>query len=467
MRQKRKIEIPHTMVLLTTCVILVAILTYILPAGVYDRVVNAVGKTVVDPNTYHTIEQTPTTFTQLLTAIPKGMIAAASIVALTLFSGGCIMILRRVGIIDAAIDAFAYKIEGHGVLAIPILMTIFALIDSFIGTPELCMVYIPIVMPLMIRLGFDSLTAMATVVLGSATGFTAGLANPFTIAVGQKLCGLPLYSGWQFRIVSFVSFLVVGAAYIIHHGLKVLRNPQASSMYLEDEAKRARYCNRQDDRELKLSFRKKIASIYVVVLFVLMLVGILMLHWDLEEMTGMFIIIGVGGGVIGGMKTREICVSMADGCRDVMMGALFISIARATAIVMQEGNIVDTIVYYSAKFITSMPSQFVIIGILCIVTLLNFFVSSGSGKAVMLFPILSPLASICGVTQQTAVVAYQFGDGLTNMFWPTNGVQGACLGIAGIPWNKWARFYTPLLITWYVLAIAFLFLAQFIQLGPF
>ena len=150
-----------------------------------------------------------------------------------------------------------------------------------------------------------------------------------------------------------------------------------------------------------------------------------------------------------------------------MMGGIFITLARATYVVMTEGGIIDTIVHGMAGLLGNLPAQLTIVGVLLIVTLLNFFVSSDSGKAVMLFPILSPLADLCGITRQTAVLAYQFGDGFTNMFWPTNGVQGACLGIAGIPRNKWARFYFPLLCVWYAMALVFLFVAQAIQFGLF
>lgn len=156
-----------------------------------------------------------------------------------------------------------------------------------------------------------------------------------------------------------------------------------------------------------------------------------------------------------------------DGCKDVMLGVIFITLARTTYVIMSDGNIIDTIVHGMANLLSNMPTWLTIVGILFLVTVLNFFVSSGSGKAVMLFPILSPLADLCGITRQTAVLAYQFGDGFTNMFWPTNGTQGACLGIAGIPWNKWAKFYFPLLCIWYIVALASLFIAQAIQLGPF
>ncbi|WP_298022470.1 AbgT family transporter [uncultured Dysosmobacter sp.] len=213
--------------------------------------------------------------------------------------------------------------------------------------------------------------------------------------------------------------------------------------------------------------RQKIAGIYAVVVFISAILAVLIMKWDLPELTGMFLVMGVGAGLIAGMSVRNICVAIADGCKDVMLGAIYICLARAAYVLMTEGKIIDTIVHGLSNVLSGLPSGLTVIGILIIVTVLNFFVSSGSGKAVMLFPILAPLADLCGITRQTVVWAYQFGDGLSNMFWPTNGTQGACLGIAGIPWNKWAKFYFPLLSIWCVVAAAFLVFAQAIHFGPF
>lgn len=465
MKKKKAFQMPHTMAILFCCVLFVALLTWLIPAGAYERVTTEGGTTVVNPDSFTYVEPTPVGPMGVLTSISDGFVGAGSILALTLFSGGAIMVLRRIGVIDAAMSTLARRFEGKGILVIPVLMTIFALIDNFIGTPELCMVYIPIVMPLMFRLGFDSITTMATVVLGSAAGFSAAIANPFTVAVGQKICELPLYSGWQFRIVTLAVTLIIGILYVMRYAAKIQKNPSLSSMYREDAAKRAEYLSKENTEVM--SGRQKVAGVWAVVVFVSAMVGIIALHWDLPEMTGMFLLMGVGAGLIAGRGVRNICLDIADGCKDVMVGAIFITLARSTYVVMTEGNIIDTIVHAMAGMLNSLPSQLTIVGVLLIVTVLNFFVSSGSGKAVMLFPILSPLADLCGITRQTAVLAYQFGDGFTNMFWPTNGTQGACLGIAGIPWNKWARFYLPLLCIWYGTSIVFLFIAQAIQLGPF
>lgn len=160
-----------------------------------------------------------------------------------------------------------------------------------------------------------------------------------------------------------------------------------------------------------------------------------------------FLAIGIGSGFICRYKTNQICDAMIDGCKDVMGGVILITLARATYVVMLEGNIVDTIIYYLSKFLINLPAQLTVIGILVIVTLLNFVIASGSAKAVMLFLILALLADICGITRQTAVISYQFGDGFTNVFWPTGGILGAVLGITEIPWNK-VKFFFPLLCMW-------------------
>ena len=162
----------------------------------------AAGNTVVDPNSFHTVESTPVTFMQFLTSIPRGFVEAGWVVAMTIFVGCGFRIVEKIGVIPAGIEHLAKKYEKRGTAVIPLLMFIFALCDAFIGMPELCIVYVPIVLPLMMRLGFDSITACATVLCGSAAGFSAALTNPFTIVIGQNISGLPLYSGWQFRIVT-------------------------------------------------------------------------------------------------------------------------------------------------------------------------------------------------------------------------------------------------------------------------
>jgi len=469
MKERKKFKVPHAFVILAFCITVMSIVTYFIPAGMYDRITNADGTMVVDPNSFHIVESTPVTLMQFFTAIPRGYVEAAWVVALTLFVGCGFAVVQKIGVIPAGIEHLAKKYEKKGVMVIPVLMFIFALCDAFIGTPELCVVYVPIVLPLMLRLGFDSVTACAVVLCGSAAGFSAALTNPFTIVIGQNICGLPLYSGWQFRIITFIVTWAIGVAYVIRYAKKVQSKPEISSVYEEDIPKRQRFLAEAMKYEggLTLGLRQKIAGFYSVALLAVMLVGIISFKWDVPEMCAVFLFIGIGAGVIAGMDLDDLCETLIAGCQDMMIGALVIGVARGISVVMNDGQIIDTIVHGLASLLQNVPAALTVIAVLIAVTFLNFLIPSGSGKAVVLFPILSPLSDIIGITRQTAVVAYQFGDGFTNYFWPTSGYFMATLAIGGVAWQKWARFYVPLLCAWLGSSTIFLLIAQFIKLGPF
>lgn len=465
MEKKKKFEVPHTMIIMFGCIVFVAILTYILPAGIYERMTNEAGTTIIDPNSYHVIDASPVSFFGLFASIAKGFSETASIIMMTFACSAAVMVLRRIEVIDAAIEFLAKKFENKGVLAIPVLMLIFAMIDSFIGMSELCIIYLPIIMPLIFRLGFDSMTAMAVVSLGTVAGFTAALTNPYTTAISQKMCELPLYSGWEYRLLIFAVLVISGSLYVMRYAKKITANPEASPVYVEDQTTRLKYTSIKSEHALGL--RQKLSGFFAVGCFVFVIYGIIAFSWDIPEMSGMFLIMGVGAGIISGMKSKDLCNALNDGCKDAMMGAIYICLARAAYVVMSEGNIMDTLVHSMANVLGSLPGILTIIGMFLLITMLNFFVSSGSGKAVILMPILAPLADLCGITRQTAILAYQFGDGFTNKFWPTNGLTGACLGMAGISYGKWARFYLPLLGIWCVFGGIFLVVAQMINYGPF
>ncbi|MGG1664270.1 YfcC family protein [Brevibacillus sp. NRS-1366] len=467
--KKKKFEMPHAFVILIFCIMVVSVVTYFIPAGVYERTQNADGTMVVDPDSYHLVESTPVTFMQFFTSIPRGFVDAGWIVAVTLFVGAGIAVVQKIGVIPAGINFLSKKFESKGILVIPILMFMFALTDAFIGMPELVIVYVPMILPLMLRLGFDSITACAVALCGSAAGFSAALTNPFTIAVGQKISGLPLYSGWEFRIITFVVTLTIGVIYVMRYANKIQKKPSLSSVYQEDIEKRHKLSEKAKilGDGYQLNTRQKLAGFYSIVLIGIMLVGIIQFKWDLPEICALFLAMGVGAGIIAGLKVDNLCNTLVAGCQDMMIGALIIGVSRAIAVVMTDGQIIDTVVHGLSILLTGTPSFLTVLCILLSVSLLNFLIPSGSGKAVVLFPILAPLSDIVGVTRQTSVLAYQFGDGFTNYFWPTSGYFMAAISIAGVPWQKWAKFYIPLLLIWICSSVIFLLIAQFIKFGPF
>ncbi len=189
--------------------------------------------------------------------------------------------------------------------------------------------------------------------------------------------------------------------------------------------------------------------------------------WDLPQMSASFLVIGVGCGIIAGMKLSDTCDTILLGCNDMMFAALMIGIARDISVIMTSGNILDTVVYYIANALQHIPASITVLGIFLAVPLLNCLIGSASGKSAIIFPILAPLSDLLHITRQTTVLAYQFGDGFTNYFWPTAGLMHACIGKAGVSYTQWIKFYTPILLIYMAMSGVFLLIAQAIQYGPF
>lgn len=467
-KPKKELKIPHAFVILTFVIAIMSVLTHFIPAGTYERVAGADGRMLVDPASFTYIESTPVSIGDFLMAIPKGLSESVDIIVFTLLVGAAVAVVNQIGVLPHGIETLANKFKDKGIWIIPVLMFAIALCDALIGTCELCLLYVPLLLPLMLKMGFDSVTAIGCVFVGSAAGFTAALTNPFSIAVSQKIVGLPLYSGMGYRIVTFVCFVTVGAAYVMRYAHKVKKDPTKSMTYQEDMDKKAKIIEAANNQKNEaMTGRQKLASLFSVAVLAYMIFGLLKLGWDLPQMSACCIVIGAGAGIISGAGVNKTCDYMVDGCKDMMLGALMIGIARAVSVVMTQGQILDTIVHALAGVLNHLPAAFAIIGIFLVVTLLNFFIGSASGKAVALFPIISPLASVLGITQQCAVLAYQFGDGFTNYIWPTSGWMWGCLGEAGVSYQKWCKFYLPILAVFTVMACVFLIIAQMMQYGPF
>jgi len=236
---EKKSKVPHIFVILFAFIVLMTILTYIVPAGIYDRVpVEGTSRMMIDGNSYHHVEKTPGGLLDLFIAIPQGFVEAGWVVVLTFCVGGAFMVVKKTGAISIGVDTLAKRLSKRGILVIPVLMVLFAVVDAFIGMPELCMVYVPVILPLMLVLGFDSITAAATALVGSAAGFTAALTNPFTVGIAQKIAGLPLYSGIKFRLITLIVTLIVGIIFVMRYASKVHKTPELSTMYELDEPRR-------------------------------------------------------------------------------------------------------------------------------------------------------------------------------------------------------------------------------------
>lgn len=467
-KKKSKFKVPHTFIILLALIFIVALMTYFVPAGTYDRHFDeATGRQLVDPNSYHTVEKNPTSIIKFFSSSVDGMVDAGYVVVLTFAVGGGFFVLERAGVITSAIQTLARKLKKRGIIMIPILMMVFALLDCFVGMCELTMVYVPIILPLMLVMGFDSMTACATALIGSQVGFTLALANPFTTIIGQKISGLPLMSGWGFRLILLIIYLAVAIWFVVRYASRVKKNPMSSSMYEIDLQTREELGSNAEAEVKKMTARQKIAGLVSIGLFVTMVYGVISWGWDMPEIGGIFVAIGIIGGIIAGLSGEEICRAFIDGCTRVLEGALIIGVSRGIAVVMANAQITDTIVHFFGTVLIGVPAYLSSVGMMVTQTIIEFFISSGSGQAVATMPIMAPLADIIGVTRQTAVLALQLGDGLTNIFYPVSGYFIATIGLAKVPYEKWVKFFFPLLLIEWALSIGAMIVAQAIQWGPF
>lgn len=456
----------HPYLILVTIMIIAAIVSYLIPAGEYARIPGPLGRTMIDPETFTFIERPGFSLLKLVTAIPRGFVDSANVVILVFMIGGSFGVIKSTGIIEVGVSALTKRFVGKGIVIIPILFTVFAVIASFVGGVELCLIYIPILMPLLLALGFDSMLTVGIALCATAAGYTAALTNPFTIGIGHQIGGLPMYSGMGFRAIVLATTILIGSIYFIRYAVKIRKNPASSLVYQEDIILRQKL-ESEGHVELKATKQHKLAGIGAFVVFVGLIVGIITRGWGMTEMAGFFILFGIVPGVLSGMSPNEIGEAFTVGFKDILVGALICGIARGIAIVMSDAMAIDTIIFYLSKFVVLLPSQLASIGMLIVTTIFNAIVPSGSGKALITMPIMLPLADFAGVTRQAAILAYQFGDGITNILWPASGYFMAALAVGKIPYSKWVKFSLPLLVMWTLEGCVFLIIAHAINWGPF
>lgn len=459
-KSKKKFKMPHIYVILFVFGVIATIATYIVPSGEFKRIKGPEGREMVDADSFHYITSAPVGIVDFISIIPRGLIEAGEIVFFTLIIGGMFMVLRRTGIIEIAVDNLARRFIYKSIFIIPVLTTVFAIVATLIGTAELSLVYIPVIIPLIIALGYDSITATAIALCGTVVGFTVGVLNPINTGLAQKLSGIPVFSGIGLRIILFIVVLAVTIIFIMRYAKKVQKQPTLSSVYEDDSEKRELYQHITEHAPTTATTRQKWGIAVIFAFFIILVYGVTTQGWFMVEMAGLFIFMGVIVGFVSGLSMQTICEAFNDGFKDVLMGAIIVGLARSIAVVLEDGKIMDTIVHGLGSVIDGTTPTIAVIGMYAVQMLINFIISSGSGQALVTMPIMAPLADMLGITRQTAVLAFQLGDGFTHIFYPTSGYFMAALAIGGVSYTKWIRFFFPLFIIWVVISIITLIIAQ-------
>ena len=466
---RKSFKMPDIYIVLVIFILLVAALTYLIPAGQFERqsleTANGV-RTVVVPGTYHATDAHPAGFMDLVTAIPDGLKRAASVVFLTFMVGGCMGLLKRAGLIDMGVHNLIRAVGTKGYLVIPILFTVFSCMAAFVGTPELSLAYLPVLLPLFYRLGYDGMTATAVALLGPCTGFIFGLTIPSSIGLGQQIAEITLFSGTGFRAIVFISALIIAIAYVMRYAARVKAHPEKSLSLASDALMRAALSAENADRPAEIHFtaRQRYAGIACLIMFPGIIFMILKNNLGFEAIGGLFLCMGIAGAAIAGKKPQEICDDVNAGMRDMMVASLICGVASAIAVVMDKGMITDTFVYWLESLLHSVPQEWTTIAIFWEQSLFNFLIPSASALTLLTMPVLSPLADLLDISRQAVVSANAWGGQLTDIFFPTSGFFVATLVIGKIEFGKWIRFYTPLMLIFGALASIALYLMQILAI---
>ena len=441
--KKKRFKVPHTYVIIGIILVIVTAMTWLIPAGEFERVEDpATGQTVVVNDSFRFVEQTPVGPFRMIMAIGDGMVNASDIIFFIFFAYGFVYLLIKTGAFYGSIGALSRRLRGSESLIFPVFMVMFGICGSTFGMYEETYGLLPAFIGIAIALGYDGLVGGAAVVLGVATGFAAATLNPFTIGIAQGIAQVPIGSGVGYRIVCLILFEGLAIWYVMRYAKKVKKDPSKSLVRDIQFNVGEEGMTKSKMEALPFTGKHKFIMLLFLATIVILVFGTTQLGWYLSELSALFLIMMIVVGLIGGFGLSQICKLFVEAVSEVIFGALVVGVARSLTIVMTEGNIIDTIVYYMAGALGKAGTEVAAVGMIFVQNILNFFIPSGSGQAAVSMPIMTPLADAIGLNRQIAVLAFQFGDGFSNLFWPT--VVATECGLMGIPVERWYKFMTPL-----------------------
>jgi len=530
MLKKRKV--PHTFVIVFYIILIAAIMTWFIPGGKYSEEISQVNGVDHKEMVFHFTENNPQTW-QIFSALFDGFVDKSDIIVFILLIGGAFWIMNDSKAIDMGIFtflryarglekyAFLRKLGINNVIMV-LIMLMFSVFGAVFGMSEETIAFIIILVPLAIRMGYDSITGVNLVFVAAGLGFAGAILNPFTIGIAQGIAELPLFSGIEYRMFSWLVINTVGFTYILVYAARVKKNPQYSPVYEDDAYWRSREAENVTELEV---FKPKIAwgvyafitlsltifaylypsttlkignsattfpaipisaalfaltgvtslrrSVHFFILNLLMftilflIIGVMGYGWYIMEIATLFFAMGLLSGIANNKNADEITKLFLEGVKDILSAALVVGLAGGIIIILKNGGVIDTILYYLAGAMNEMGKFGTVSVMYGIQTLINLVLPSGSAKAALTMPIMAPFSDLIGISRQATVMAYQLGDGFTNMITPTSGVLIAVLGVARIPYEKWFKWVWPLMVILILLGLLLLIPTVTMELNGF
>lgn len=453
-----RFRIPHTLVLLAAMVVVAWLLTFILPAGAYDRVPSEGGKLMVVPGTFKLIGPAPgeeppgflARLTSVFLVIPRGFSAAGHIIFFVFIIGGAFSVLRKTGAIDALL-AWVLRTFGHKpALLIAAGMLAFAAGSSTLGMAEEYLPFVPVLLALAAGLALDPVVGVGIVCVGYSVGYGTAAINPFTVIIAQNVAGLEQTSGLWYRLVLTVPFFALGYFHVLRYARRIQKD-SSLRLVLEDEDTVQLVKPEASVTSAQFTGTHILCLLATLITIGALVWGIAKYEWYLDEMGGLFLALALVLVLLARMGLDTAAKAFCEGAAELTTTALLIGFARSIELVLDDGKVIDTIIHSVAVPLEQAGPAIAACGMFLVQSLTNLFIPSGSGQALVTMPIMTPLADLVGVERQVAVLAYQFGDGFTNILVPTNAVLMGILAMARVPYDRWLRFILPFMLQVWIL----------------
>jgi len=445
----KSLKMPHTLVIVGGLVALVLALSWLIPSGDYTRIPKqlpdgSVIKVAVK-DSYQVIPKFYLGLQHLLLAPITGFIGGSKLIAFLLIIGGSFNILQETGAVEFGIKRLVRTISARPALEwllIPALMVVFSLAGAIFGMAEETIPFIVIFIPMARALGYDSLVGMCIPFLGSAAGFACAFINPFTVGVAQGIAGVPLYSGLGYRISAWVLVTSVVIAYVMVYARKVKKHPELSAVRDIDLQREA--VEHHPDAHETWDLRHILALMLFVAAMVLLVFGVIRYKWDIDAIAALFLGMGVLIGLFSRMGPSLMARHFVAGAKDMVGVVMIVACARALLVIANDAKIMDTILFYGSNVIRILPKAITAQVMFLVQCVINFFIHSGTAQAALTMPVMAPLSDLVGITRQTTVYAFELCE-LVVPILPTSAVAMGVLGAAKIPWERWAKWFAPLL----------------------
>lgn len=445
-----------SLVIIFSIIILAQLLSYVVPQGGFERTgyEGNEARQMVVANSYTFASDTDRVVLKpwfFLQAIPEGFAGGQDVIFLIFIAGGVIAILRKSGAIDAVLHKSVDRLGGSPWILIAGCLVMFSVGSYTVGLGEEYVPLIPLLVTMSLAMRMDAIVAMGMVWIPYGIGWACAGINPFGVVIAQNIAGIPITSGWAFRLFMMAAFLAIAFQHLYSYAMRVQKNPEASLVAHIDYS-----TGFEPPADVSLNGRRRLILLVFAAAIGLFVYGASNLGWYIYELSALFIGIGIVSAAIGGISPGDTSRTFIKGAAEMTAAALIVGFARTIEVVLKGGQIIDTIINSIANVLTNFGAEASAVGMLVVQTICNFFIPSGSGQAFVTMPIMSPLATLTGVPQQTAVLAYQFGDGFTNMIVPTSALVVGALALGKIPYGAWVRFIGPLLLKLFALAAVFL-----------